>query len=93
MSASRCSKLAGLGALSALLVLRRRRSRYGPGYLSEGFERVDSASERCAFVGGLKEESRMRSVFGAEIGFAAGRVCTIRKACEECVKLDTVWFN
>ena len=61
----RWAKEAAEGALSALRVLKRRSRRWGPGAVLRGFESLDralKASVRCAVLGGLKEESRMRSV-------------------------------
>jgi hypothetical protein len=60
--ASLCTKLAGLGALSALCVLKRRSRRCGRGSLV--VESVDEAKARWARDGGLYEESRMNSVLG-----------------------------
>lgn len=59
ITAMRCAKLAGLGALSALCVLNRSNSLYGA--CSEGAccLRADVASVRWATEGGLKDESRM----------------------------------
>lgn len=69
--ASRCGNAAGLGALSALLMARRRSTR-GTWVLSLPVdlwsERADSAMRWCARVGGLKEESRTRRVLGVAWG-------------------------
>ena len=56
---SRCSKAAGLGALSAFWVARRRRRRLGVGAAIGSERRAVLAIRRCARVGGLKELSRM----------------------------------
>ena len=58
MSAMRCVKLAGLGALSALCVLNNNNNLNGR--LSEvaGDVSAEVASARCAVEGGLKDESR-----------------------------------
>lgn len=56
---SRCSNEAGLGALSALCVARRRRRRLGEGLGMGSARRAVLAMRRWARVGGLKEESRM----------------------------------
>jgi hypothetical protein len=67
MRAMRCTKLAGLGALSALCVLKSSSSLYG--LFSEGACCVSAevARARCAIDGGLKEESRIYSVFGCVV--------------------------
>ena len=61
MRTRRSGKEAGLGALSALMVARRRRRRVGLAIEEGGWResRADLASERCASEGGLKLESRM----------------------------------
>jgi hypothetical protein len=53
-----CAKLAGLGALSALCVLNSRSNLYG--FSSDVCDcfRAVVARLRCAFWGGLKDESR-----------------------------------
>ena len=53
---SRCSNEAGLGALSAFWIARRRRRRFGAGEWWESWRRAEVAIRRCARVGGLKEE-------------------------------------
>lgn len=55
----RCSKVAGLGALSALNVLKRSRSLNGLSSVAAGFFMAEVASARWALEGGLKDESRM----------------------------------
>ena len=59
IKAIRCTKLAGLGALSALCVLNSKSKRYG--FEFKGAERssADVARLRCAMDGGLNEESRI----------------------------------
>jgi hypothetical protein len=75
--ARRCSKEAGLGDLSAFWVARRRMRRRGEGYF--GSERAEVAMLRWAFVGGLKEESRMRRVAGGNgAGIEGGGVMVCR---------------
>lgn len=59
MRASRCTKLEGLGALSALCVLNSSSSLYGPCSDGAWSLKADVASVRCATEGGLNEESRM----------------------------------
>lgn len=82
--ARRCTKLAGLGALSALCVLKSRSSLHGA--VSEGAccLSADVASVRCAMDGGLKEESRMYSVCGCVL--VALTVRTTRNLEGEAVK-------
>lgn len=53
----RCSKEAGLAALSAFCVARRRTSRFGRGEGWESVNRADVAIRKWASVGGLKDES------------------------------------
>ena len=62
---NRWGKDAGLGALSAFWVERRRRSRFELGvgeeegdWNCESWSRAEIAMRWCARVGGLKEESR-----------------------------------
>lgn len=84
MRARRCAKLAGLGALSALCVLKSSKTRYG--LFSEGacWRSAEVARLRWALEGGLKLESRMYSVFGCvDAGFT---VRTTWKAADELVK-------
>lgn len=67
----RWSKLAALGALSAFIVLKRRRRRWGPGVEEMDFEdscRAVKAKVWWAMLGGLKEESRMMRVWGWFVG-------------------------
>ena len=67
MRVRRWSKEAALGALSAFIVLKRRRRRWGPGVWEMDFEdlwRAVRANVWWAMLGGLKEESRMMSVWG-----------------------------
>lgn len=59
ISAIRCAKLAGLGALSALCVLKSSSSLNGGVSLAAGLAIAELASARCAIDGGLKDESRM----------------------------------
>lgn len=68
MSAILCWKLAGLGALSALCVLKSRSTLHG---LSSVFAAcsADVTRPKCALDGGLNDESRMYKVFGfVEVG-------------------------
>ena len=84
ISAMRCTKLAGLGALSAFWVLNNNSNLYGlcsPGPCSFS---ADCTSERCAIEGGLKLESRMYSVFGCVL--VGLTVRTTRNFDDECVK-------
>jgi hypothetical protein len=82
-----CSKDAGLGALSAFCVASSRRTRRGRGVVSVS---ADVRIRRCASVGGLKEESRMYSVFGGGRGWLdgdrTGREDKIRKVDGEEAK-------
>lgn len=55
--ARRCSNGAGLGALSAFWVARRRSNRLGDGEGLESVRRADVAIRKWAIVGGLNEES------------------------------------
>jgi hypothetical protein len=73
INAMRCTKLAGLGALSALCVLKSNSSLYGA--VSDGAccLRAEVARVRCAMDGGLKDESRMYSVRGC-----VGEALTVR---------------
>jgi hypothetical protein len=72
--------------LSALRVERRRMRRAG-GVVER---RAEIAMERCARVGGLKEESRIKRRVGAgwlgRMGF--GIVCRMRKVEGEVVKAE-----
>jgi hypothetical protein len=61
--------------LSAFIVLKRRRRRWGPGVWAIDFEVLCKAVKArvwWAMLGGLKEESRMRRVWGWVVGGAAG---------------------
>ena len=61
MRTRRSGKAAGLGALSALTVARRRRRRVWPevrAWELDWERSADLAMLRCAREGGLKEESR-----------------------------------
>lgn len=57
--AIRCTKLAGLGALSALCVLNRSSNLHGLSSSGADCFRAEDASVKWASDGGLKEESRM----------------------------------
>lgn len=59
ISAIRCVNCEGLGVLSALAVLKRRRRRYGAVSEGEGRVSAEVANAKCAIDGGLKLESRM----------------------------------
>lgn len=59
ISAMRWTKLAGLGALSALCVLKRSNNRKGCLSEAAGLVIADFTRARCAIDGGLKEESRI----------------------------------
>jgi hypothetical protein len=79
------SKGAGLGALSAFCVARRRTSLRGE---ELGFVMLvvnvsdDKAIWRCAKVGGLKDESRTCRVFGGDLGASQGIEELVGEVCK-----------
>jgi len=87
MRARRCSKLAGLGDLSALWVLKRRTRRCGRG--SCVLRRAARARALWAMEGGLKEESRMKRVFGWEE--SAGEELVGTEELEEGFTVRMTW--
>ena len=78
------AKLAALGALSALWVLKRRRRRWGAEccFCTEVWK-ADLARWICAFEGGLKDESRMKRVCGEGAGWVEGFIVRRMRNLEE----------
>lgn len=76
ISVRRCSKLAAESALSAFMVLNSRSRRWGPGWVAIGLLVLCSAVRarvKCAILGGLKDESRIKRVRGGVVmGGVAG---------------------
>lgn len=87
----RCSKEAGLGALSAFWVARRSSKRFG--IVPRSSVRADTAIRRWARVGGLKEESRTYRVCGGGVAMVCGMEERMRKFSDDDAKDERADLN